>query len=108
MEQQQADAAERGALHYRIALRLRLAAPPQSAAALEQAARLAAVAGDRVLAAYVRFVQGSLLCLTGQFRQGLPEARAALDALDALPAAERVPTTATAVANINGHNYRGL
>ena len=56
---------------------------------MEEAARLAADAGDRVLAACALFLRGNLHCYAGEFGPGLAGLEAGTAALDALAGAER-------------------
>ncbi|HEX6737775.1 MAG TPA: AAA family ATPase, partial [Vicinamibacteria bacterium] len=71
---------------------------PQALAHLDEAARLAAAAGDPALAACAAFERGLLRCLVGERRRGLAEMTAALAALEGLPQAARagLPTPAPA------------
>jgi predicted ATPase/DNA-binding CsgD family transcriptional regulator len=81
---------ERGWLLVRLARVRGYADPRQGIVHLEEAARVAAVADDPVLTAYVEFLQGDLHCSVGDLAGGLVEmaaAGAALDALAAHPAA---------------------
>lgn len=86
-----ADAAERGWLHYRLAMLRRYMTNARGRAHLEAAAACAAEAADRMLAAHVQYYRGLLHCFAGNVREGLPEIEASLAALEALPVGERSP-----------------
>jgi DNA-binding CsgD family transcriptional regulator/tetratricopeptide (TPR) repeat protein len=58
-------------------------------AQMDEAMRLAAVANDRALAAYARYLLGFYQCAIGDFRRGITEMIAGTAALDALSVAER-------------------
>jgi DNA-binding CsgD family transcriptional regulator len=82
LERAGAPAGERGWLAYRVGLRGRYHDPRGALDAFERATRLAAEAGDDVLAAYARFGCGPPRCVAGDVRGGLAdlEAGAAADA----------------------------
>ncbi len=82
-------ARERAALLYRLARMRRYADPRQALAYLDDAAGLAAEAGDDLLAAYVACARGYMRCTAGEVRRGLAELAAGVAACDALAPDER-------------------
>ncbi|MGN6812567.1 MAG: helix-turn-helix transcriptional regulator [Thermomicrobiales bacterium] len=84
-----ATADERGWQLVRIARLRRYADPRGCLVVLDEAARLAATAGDRALAACIRCHQGVHRCHIGNYPAGIADMAAGADALDALPAADR-------------------
>lgn len=89
LERQGAAAEERGWLGYRIAALRRYHDPRGALATLDDAARLAAEASDRVLAACTLFLRGNLHCYVGEFGPGLATLDAGIEALDALAGEDR-------------------
>jgi DNA-binding CsgD family transcriptional regulator len=82
-------AGERGWLLYRVAILRRFGDAPRSIAALEEAGRLAAEAGDAALAAYALVMRGDVRGFAGDGARGIPEVEAGIAAVAALPPAER-------------------
>ena len=105
MQERRADAPDQGWLLFRLARLRRFADPRQSIADLEQAAQLAAAAGDQALAAHVLADRGWLRAAIGDMRRGLTELEAGVAALDALSttdSAHRAP-----LPDIDRHTRRG-
>ncbi|HEX5503872.1 MAG TPA: AAA family ATPase, partial [Thermomicrobiales bacterium] len=89
LEARGAPAGERAGLLYRLARMWRYADPRQALAYLDEAAALAAEAGDRALAAYIGCFRGGLRCTAGEIRRGLADLEAGVAAIDALAPDER-------------------
>jgi len=92
LESSDGDLGERGWLRYRIARLRRHSTPEQGVEYLDEVLRIAAVVGDRALAAAARFSRG--LCLLWLFHAtgsdvAIREMAAGADALEALPAEEQ-------------------
>ena len=82
-------------LLYRFSRLQRFADPAGAIGALDEAGRLAARVGDRVLAAEIQWHRGNLLFYADHCRAGLAASEMAVDALEALPLGmTRVLTTA--------------
>lgn len=88
MDARAAEARQRGWLLYRVACLRRFFAPHRGIAVLEEAARLAEVAGDPALAAHALCERGLLRCHAWDLRRGVAEMAAGVAALDALPGTE--------------------
>ncbi len=91
LETQGAPAGERGWLTLRLARLHYYADAPLALGHAETAAHLAGAASDPLLAALATFLAGSLHCLLGAVDRGIARMEAGLAALDALPAAARLP-----------------
>jgi DNA-binding CsgD family transcriptional regulator len=92
LERRGGDAGERGWLTMRLASLRRYGDARRALDDAAAAERLAAEAGDRLLAGLTAFRRGNLLGgFLGRFQHGIPMTEAALAALAALPAAARVP-----------------
>ncbi|HET8628543.1 MAG TPA: AAA family ATPase [Thermomicrobiales bacterium] len=89
LEARGAPAGERAGLLYRLARMWRYADPRMALASLDDAAALAAEAGDGALSAYIACFRGGLRCAAGEIRRGLAELEAGVAAIDALAPAER-------------------
>ena len=93
-----AAAGERARLLLTLAQLRRYDQPERGLPAAEEAARLAAVAGDAALAAAARFDHGHLLCLAGcDLLRGLAAMASTLPVLEALPTAARAALPALVV-----------
>jgi DNA-binding CsgD family transcriptional regulator len=88
--------AERGWLLYHLAHVRRFSDNARALAHLAAAADLAAAAGDRVLAAYVRRNEGLCRCLVGELRTGLPQLLAGVAAVESCLNAKRQQDPAAA------------
>ena len=97
---------ERAAILSRVAWLRRYAEPAQSLARMEEAARLAVLAGDRALAADLSFEVGMLRCYVGQLRDGLAAMRTGVAVLDGLTPSERARLDALGV-EVDSDNNRG-
>jgi hypothetical protein len=82
----------RGLLLYRLARLLRFSTPAAAIPHLDEAERLATIAGDPVLEHEVLWSRGLLHCYADRFDLGVPELEAGISGLEALPAS----TTTTA------------
>ena len=89
MERQGGGPGERAWLLFRLALLRRYDRPGEGIAALDEAERRAAEAGDRALAACARFYRGQLRAYSGAVRAAIPEMEAGVAALDALGSGEQ-------------------
>ena len=89
LEGDDGDLGERGWLRYRIARLRRLSTPTVGLAHLDEALRIAAVVGDRALAAAARYSRGSSHFHTGDYEMAIREMAAGCDALEALPPDEQ-------------------
>ncbi|HEX5503165.1 MAG TPA: AAA family ATPase, partial [Thermomicrobiales bacterium] len=111
LEGRGADPAARGWLVFRLARLRRHATPSEGLAALAEAARLGAAAGDRALVALCRMSQGYVRCFLGDLDVGLGELAAGGAAYAALGPADRERLRATpeaAGAVYDEREYRSL
>jgi DNA-binding CsgD family transcriptional regulator/tetratricopeptide (TPR) repeat protein len=88
LEAQGTGADERAWLLVRLARLVRHADPRRGVAYLDAALALAVAGDDRALVAAARCHRGLLRCLAGDVHGGLPDLRAGVGALDALPVAD--------------------
>src|SRR5439155_26889857 len=109
LEEDEANAAERGWLLFRLAILRRFADLRRGVDYLEEAERCGAAASDQALVAYALFNRGLLRCMSGDFRRGLAELEAGVAALDALPAEDRARLQALDSTGdpLDAHNGRG-
>jgi DNA-binding CsgD family transcriptional regulator len=89
LETSEGDLGERGWLRYRIGRMHRSIASRQGIEYLDEALRIAALVGDRTLAAAARFTRGVCLHHAGDLAAGLREITVGVDALEALPLEEQ-------------------
>jgi tetratricopeptide (TPR) repeat protein len=91
MDRGDGTATERGWLLYRLAFLRRYQAPRQALQYVEEAAQLAALTTDRLLAAHAMFYTGYLHITTGRIGRGIEIAVAAVDAFETLDPSEIAP-----------------
>jgi len=83
------DLAQQGWLRYRIGRLRRYRTPEQGIEYLDEAQRVAAVVGDRALAAAARYTRGLCLFYTGDYEMAIRAMSAGCDALETLPPVEQ-------------------
>ena len=79
------DIAQQGWLRYRIGRLRRYRTPEQGIEYLDEALRIAAIVGDRALAAAARYTRGLCLFYTGDYEMAIRDMSAGCDALETLP-----------------------